>query len=205
MTTLTEQDREILTLKAARMSTASIAAMVELSEAEIYNRLGQLDVTTVAQALERLAGHEPFSLAGWSAWGAPELAGVLRTCADLVENTVARVKGLLGAAGPNMLAAGLGGMAQGGPVAAAPALATVRIPAGETVVPRAVAERLPKARPAPASAPRPAPAASLKRIKAVTPSIARWAGHFLRARWPLAVVADLFDVAEDDLAAAVSA
>ena len=40
------------------------------------------------------------------------------------------------------------------------------------------------------------------RLKPVTDRIARWAGHFLRAQWSLQEVADLFGVAEDDLAQA---
>ena len=43
---------------------------------------------------------------------------------------------------------------------------------------------------------------TVKRLKPVTPAIARWAGWFLTARWPLETVADLFEVDAERLAEA---
>lgn len=42
-----------------------------------------------------------------------------------------------------------------------------------------------------------------RRLKAVTPSIRRWAARFVDARWSLEVVASLFGVDADDLAQAL--
>lgn len=57
---------------------------------------------------------------------------------------------------------------------------------------------VPMRRPPPAP-----PKSGVERVRPVTPAIARYAGWFAAARWPLDQVAWLFDVAEPDLAAAL--
>jgi hypothetical protein len=182
MTPLSAKDRNILGLYAARMSTASIAFMCGSSEAAIYNRLGRLQVTSVAQALDMLRADD----------------GARKACADRYAPKTPKPKVEAPPAAPLRLA-GLGQLA-GQPFR------------------RFLAQQLAKAKPVSAVPARPSPARTASptvaapphrrgglRLKPVTDRIARWAGHFLRARWSLQEVADLFGVAEDDLAQACEA
>lgn len=76
MPQLSRQDRELLTLRGANMSTGSIAGLMSWPESRVYNRLGQLEVTSAAEALARLEG-PPVRLSGWAAIGSETFAGLL--------------------------------------------------------------------------------------------------------------------------------
>ncbi|PHY20914.1 hypothetical protein [Caulobacter sp. BP25] len=203
MTQLTKKDVEILNLKAARMSTASIAMMTGWSEAKVYNRLTDLRVFSAADALERLAGGSAFSLAGLSAFAAPEFGLLLSAMAAAVAEAVHRAP--LPPAREVPLVA---------PARPAPTPARVprappkpRAEARSAVQPStdraAMAAHRPRSvAPMPTSKPLSSPRGAL-RLRPVSQRVAVWAGHFRRASWPLAEVADLFDVAEDDLALAL--
>lgn len=180
MTGLSSKDRNILGLYAARMSTASIAFMCSCSEAAIYNRLGRLQVTSVSQALDMLRADDASRKATVPKQPKPA-ARATPLPAPIRKVTVTR---------PAVTDADLG--------AAKPLL--------DRLSPSAVpALSSPAPTVSPAAAVSPAYRKGGLRLKPVTDRIARWAGHFLRARWPLQEVADLFDVAEDDLAQACEA
>jgi hypothetical protein len=76
MHALSRQDRELLTLRGANMSTGSIAALMSWPESRVYNRLGQLEVTSAAEALARLEG-PPLRMGGWTTIGSEAFAGFL--------------------------------------------------------------------------------------------------------------------------------
>ena len=183
MTTLTAKDREVLGLYAARMSTASIAAMCGGSEASIYNRLTRLQVTSVSQALEQLriddearkAPRAPAAPKPRKAKPSPPATKLPAPVETVVFDRPAVTDADLVAAKPFL-----------------DALLPSAAPAPSSPAPAA----------SPAAAGPPAYSRGGLRLKPVTDRIARWAGHFLRARWRLQEVADLFGVAEDDLAQA---
>ncbi|ATC34092.1 hypothetical protein CA606_18125 [Caulobacter vibrioides] len=181
MTPLSAKDRNILGLYAARMSTASIAFMCSSSESAVYNRLGRLQVSSVAQALEMLRADDQARKAPAEVPAAKprKTPGAKPEIAKPVVKRVERYD--------------------------RPAASDADLVAATPVLSSSAATALTS--PAPAASPTAAiPPAYRKggmRLKPVTDRIARWAGHFLRARWPLPEVADLFSVAEDDLVAAV--
>lgn len=201
MTELSKKDIEILNLQAARMSTASIAMMVGLSEAKVYNRLTALQVFSAGDALDRLAGRSKFSLAGMAAFGLAEFGLLLRAMASAIEDAQR--------AAPTPPAARVVAVEtpKAEPRPAPPRSATRRPRAAvapSKLTPSTVADVSPRrARVVPRSSPQPPVPRGGLRLKSVSPRIATWAGHFRRARWPLAEVAHLFDVAEDDLAMAL--
>ena len=180
---LTARDREVLGLYAARMSTASIAAMCGGTEAAIYNRLTRLAVTSVGQALELLRADDQARKAT-----AERYAPKPPVAEAPVQVTPAPSPALTEASTH--------------PVITDPGLTAAR-PCLDRLSPSAVTA---PPSPAPAASPtasrQPAYSKGGLRLKPVSHRIARWAGHFLRARWSLQEVADLFDVAEDDLAQA---
>ncbi|ATC25194.1 hypothetical protein [Caulobacter vibrioides] len=179
---LTAKDREVLGLYAARMSTASIAAMCGGTEAAIYNRLTRLQVTSVSQALEQLRVDD-------------EARKAPRAPADPKPRPPCRLDGLAEIGSP-AFGKLLADLTRGAELAAAWSAIDPAFPSAATAPPS----------PAPAASPTaarpPAYSRGGLRLNPVSDRVARWAGHFLRARWPLHEVADLFDVAEDDLAQA---
>jgi len=195
MTLLTAKDREVLGLYAARMSTVSIARIAGGSEASVYNRLTRLEITSVGQALELLRSDD-------EARKAPRAPAAPKPRRAKPSPPPIKV------GGPVMLTAGIdvAGDALRFEVTAWPAGEQPQCVAAGVVEPSLT----PSAVVAPLSAPAVSPPAASPpayslgglRLKPVTDRIARWAGHFLRARWRLQEVADLFDVAEDDLAQA---
>lgn len=202
MSELSKKDVEILNLKAARMSTASIAMMVGWSEAKVYNRLNFLQVFSSGDALDRLEGRSAFSLSGLAAFGDIAFGLFVKSTAEAIERAMAAVPT------PPAPAVTLAEALVVEPRRAPPRSAPRRIDPPKPVSPKparptAVATPLPVAAsvPPPPVARRSPPGAL--RLKPVSSRVAAWAGHFRRARWPLAEVAHLFDVAEDDLAMAL--
>lgn len=201
MSELSKKDVEILNLKAARMSTASIGLMVGLPEAKVYNRLSALQVFSAGDALDRLAGRSAFSLQGWSKFG---------------DEGLSLLMGALARAAAEVAPSPLLPPSPRVEIRPSPAVRPVPTPpvSRPLVAPRPAAPRQPRpareaAKPLPVAASVPSPPVARRsppgalRLKPVSPRVAAWAGHFRRARWPLAEVAHLFDVAEDDLAVAL--
>ena len=213
MSGLSKKDTEILNLKAARMSSASIAMMVGWSEAKVYNRLNDLRVYSAADALDRLAGKADFSLAGLASLGGESFGLLVRSMVEVIaqaatamaprapETAVVRVEAVTVEPRP------------------APPRSAPQAPAPKPTVPgparsKPVALRMPRQavqgdKPLPVAASLPPPPVGRRalpgaiRLKPVSPRVAAWAGHFRRARWSLAEVAHLFDVSEDALAVAL--
>lgn len=220
MTDLTKKDREILTLRAARMSTGSIASLVGRSEAKVYNRLGELGVTTAAQAAALLVAAPLPDLSGWARVGGPEFTALLTFAAQVGDAYSAVVSGRLRLAPPAPKPAKVERQpkAPAPPRSAPPSPSTCApgsngkspspaIPTATTVdaSPRRREPEPVRAIPSPRTpvSTQPLPRAVVVAIRPVSDRIATWAGHFLRARWPLGEVAELFNVAEDDLAMAL--
>lgn len=89
MTALSKKDLEILNLRAARMSSASIAVMVGWSEAKVYNRLDALRVYSAADALDRIASKSALSLAGLAAFGDEGFALLLKSMVEVIAQATA--------------------------------------------------------------------------------------------------------------------
>jgi DNA-binding CsgD family transcriptional regulator len=219
MTLLTTKDREVLRLYAARMSTSSISSIAGGSEAAIYNRLTRLEVNSVGQALDRLrlddeartAASAPAGAKAGKAKPSPPptkvpapTPPVLTASVDVAGDTL-RYEVVGWGIGAGFSVVDAGRVVEALRTDIAPCmltdtqLAAAMIPAAD-VIPSVVTSK-PRASATASTAVRPSACKSGGlRLKPVTDRIARWAGHFLRARWPLQEVADLFGVAEDDLA-----
>lgn len=208
MSELSKKDVEILNLKAARMSTASIAIMVGLSEAKVYNRLNALRVFSSGDALERLAAPSLFSLQGWARFGDEGLTllmgALLRAANEVAPASPPPVIRVAPPEDGHIEELYVGGVQY---VPSRPASRQVERP--KPVAPAPLRPVREAAKPLPVAASVPPPPVARRsspgavRLKPVSPRVAAWAGHFRRARWPLAEVAHLFDVAEDDLALAL--
>ena len=197
MTALSKKDREILNLRAARMSSASIAVMVGWAEAKVYNRLAALQVYSAADALDRIAGKSPLNLAGLAAFGDEAFALLIKSMAEAIPQAAAtRVEAVVAQPRP-------------APPRSAPRPSTPGPERSRPVAPRPARRAAEHDKPAPVGASVPPPPAARRallgavRLKPVSPRVAAWAGHFRRARWSLAEVAHLFDVSEDALALAL--
>lgn len=210
MTALSKKDQEILTLRAARMSSASIAVMVGWSEAKVYNRLAALQVYSAADALDRIAGKSPLNLAGLAAFGDEAFALLIKSMAEAIAQAAAKVAPV---PAPRPVAATRVEVVVAPPTAAPPRSAPRHSTPGQErsrpVAPRPARRAAEHEKPAPVGASVPPPPAARRallgavRLKPVSPRVAAWAGHFRRARWSLAEVAHLFDVSEDALALAL--
>lgn len=203
MSELSKKDVEILNLKAARMSTASIAMMVGWSEAKVYNRLNALQVFSSGDALERLSGRSAFSLAGLAAFGDIAFGLFVKSTVEAIERAIATAPAPPASAVVRVEAVVVE------PRPAPPRSAPRRVDPPKPAAPRRPRPTVEVAAPLPVAASLPPPPAARRsppgalRLKPVSPRVAAWAGHFRRARWPLTEVAHLFDVAEDDLATAL--
>lgn len=196
MPQLSRQDRELLTLRGANMSTGSIAGLMGWLESRVYNRLGQLEVTSAAEALARLEG-PPIRLGGWAAIGSETFAGLLAYAvwSQAPERSPEAPAAVRHAPPRSAMAKPSTIPPISNAKSRSPAIPTATTPAASSQrgVPKTMAVNHPHA-------PRPAPAFAIKPVGA---RVATWAGQFRAARWSLAEVADLFDVAEDDLAQAL--
>lgn len=226
MTDLTKKDREILALRAARMSTGTIASLVGRSEAKVYNRLGELGVTTSAQAVALLASAALPDLSGWARIGGPEFSALLSFATVSFESATANfhrvnppiIESVIAPPAPKPAKVERQSKATAPPRSAPPSPSTCapgssgKSPSPVTPTATTAAASPRRREPEPVRAipsPRttvstqPLPRAVVVAIRPVSDRIAAWAGHFLRARWPLEEVADLFNVAEVDLATAL--
>lgn len=202
MTEISAKDRQILTLRAARMSTATIAGLVGWSEARVYNRLNTLGVTTASAATALLAGPPPLDLSGLAAFGEARMTTLLAFAAQLSPPAPQAPEDPVEAPPPAPPRSAPPSLSTCAPISSPkPTCRATRTTNMPAVSPRSRPEPM-RSPPSPSSSFRPLSRSPgrVVGIKPVSARIATWAGHFRRARWPLEEVADLFDVAEDDLA-----
>lgn len=214
MTALSKKDREILNLRAARMSSASIAVMVGWSEAKVYNRLAALQVYSAADALDRIAGKSVLNLAGLAAFGDEAFALLLKSMVEAIAQAAAPAAAKVAPVpAPRPVAAtrveAVVAQPRPAPPRSAPRPSTPGPERSRPAAPRPARRAAEHEKPAPNGASLPPPPAGRRallgavRLRPVSPRVAAWAGHFRRARWSLAEVAHLFDVSEDALAVAL--